>query len=1389
MAGDSDTFEIDLSEGQTVTVLLVPLDVDIEASLEMRDPDGELLASGTAAEVGQPVLLQTVPAANAGVYSITGSSLAGIGRYELEVYLNAALEDESVSGVTNNDTLTAEDLGAAFIPLGSDRAAVLGIGDGETPDLFRFDLVAGQVASLAVSSLAAGAELLLLDSTGGSIAVAAGGHISEFVATSDDTFFASVLAPAGVPYDLVVTRDIALELESNDEIDTAMPLEATGHVLGSVGTAGGGGTIRVAVVSSGSQVTNQLNDDSYFDFTAVRVNGDQVDSLEELSQYDVVVIGDSGVQSQLDGMAEALRLWVESGGGLVATGWTIYSAGASTSPILPDIDAVVPVDTTVYYDYFGSGTVTITDNTHPITEGLADVFYNSNVEFSSAGADNDGVVLGQLGGQDVVVAANKGAGRSVYLGGVYHNRNFGSGDPDRLLEQAVAWASGDPLDAYSFAASEGATLDITTSTPLGGVGLPENTLDPRITLFDPTGTEVDSDDNEADGRNALISYTIPEGGAGRYVLIVESAAGTSGEYTIDVQGAIFGSPFNVSAVTPADGDRLPIAPDEITIVFNDFVALPTLEARDLTVDGQAADDLIVVDGKTVIFLVSGLGEGQHVMVIADGAIEDLQGTAIDAFVSTFDNDFSGPRVTSSTVQEDDIINVGSFIYEAEFSEPLDEGNLDNSDFLLESLSQGGSYTPISFSYDVDSLTLTLEYPELPEGNYQLTLFSGDGRLEDPLGNDLDGEPVAFPLPPNVSGDGVPGGDFFVHFVVDTTTVLFPVPLLGLAPAGSLMYGQTARGLLDPQGDLDTFEVDLEGSQSATLIFTPQDPSIQSRVTLRGPDGAVLAEQTAGAANERVLLNNVAAADAGTYTVEVESVAGAGEFELELVLNALWEAESFGGGSNDALADAEDLSGASISLGGAADRLALLGMADAGGDYFAFEMAASSRATIVLTVEDGTPIDFELLDSNGNLLAIGADTATNVTWDIREFAAPEEGVYYLHVGEGTGEAYSLLVTRSSTFDLEPNSEPESAALLLSGTILGTLGGGGDTGGTGFAYVRSTVGQPWGNSENENAMDRAFGSGNWDDLRYETVNAQELFSSTYSFVFMEGSDDLAIELETFLNANIGLVESFVARGNTVFINAAPNEGDGMSFGFGGVVLFYPDSGRTVTAVDPSHPVLLEPFTPTATTYTGSSFSHASVRSADLTPIIVDENGDAVLAEMQWGAGVAVFGGMTTPNYHSPTIEARNLRANILAYSASQGGDGQDYHAFSVLEGDRFTITTETPGTAAGQPVNELDPGLELVDPDGVVVPHTNQSGNEILTRTATKTGVYLVRVFSETDVPGDYVLSIADNAGPAPPLVVVESDPEDVQNCLRIRSPTASTCLNRSCSHRWTQRICW
>jgi len=201
----------------------------------------------------------------------------------------------------------------------------------------------------------------------------------------------------------------------------------------------------------------------------------------------------------------------------------------------------------------------------------------------------------------------------------------------------------------------------------------------------------------------------------------------------------------------------------------------------------------------------------------------------------------------------------------------------------------------------------------------------------------------------------------------------------------------------------------------------------------------------------------------------------------------------------------------------------------------------------------------------------------------------------------------------------------------------------------AYLRSTVGAPWGQNTNEQAMNLAFGAGLWQDLRFETVDPNALFSASYAMIYLEGGDSNATELQAFLGANQALVENWVANGGRLLLNAAPNEGGNQAWGFGGVTLQYPGAGGSSgQAADPTHPVWHGPFLPVATSFTGGGYAHADVVGPGLTTVILDvDAGVATLAELAWGRGLVLFGGLTTSNFWDPNPESLHLRANMLAY----------------------------------------------------------------------------------------------------------------------------------------------
>ena len=211
----------------------------------------------------------------------------------------------------------------------------------------------------------------------------------------------------------------------------------------------------------------------------------------------------------------------------------------------------------------------------------------------------------------------------------------------------------------------------------------------------------------------------------------------------------------------------------------------------------------------------------------------------------------------------------------------------------------------------------------------------------------------------------------------------------------------------------------------------------------------------------------------------------------------------------------------------------------------------------------------------------------------------------------------------------------------------------------AYIRGSA-PPWGSTSNETAMSRVFGAGGWDDLRL-AGGAGPFATGTgddYTFIFLEGGDSTANELNAYLAANGAAITGWVQQGGRLLVNAAPNVGGSFSLLFGATLNYTGGTAAsTVVAASPAHPVFAGPFGATGTAFSGNSFSHATVSGSGLGAIINrTPQGDVVLAERAVGSGHVLVGGMTTTNFHSPQPNADNLRANIICYAAQpDGADG--------------------------------------------------------------------------------------------------------------------------------------
>ena len=103
--------------------------------------------------------------------------------------------------------------------------SLLGVKSDMMDDTYRFDLAAGQSASVALTSLATdNTTLALYDSqyrllAKGAAAADAGQTIDHFVSQSGGTYYVCITG-GGAPYSLVVTKDAAFNQQSTQHRQT-----------------------------------------------------------------------------------------------------------------------------------------------------------------------------------------------------------------------------------------------------------------------------------------------------------------------------------------------------------------------------------------------------------------------------------------------------------------------------------------------------------------------------------------------------------------------------------------------------------------------------------------------------------------------------------------------------------------------------------------------------------------------------------------------------------------------------------------------------------------------------------------------------------------------------------------------------------------------------------------------------------------------------------------------------------------------------------------------------------------------------------------------------------------------------------------------------------------
>lgn len=544
---DADSFTIDLDAGQTLSLIVTPTATGLQPRVELLDPFGTVIGTASAAAAGQPAGLQATPV-GAGTYTVRVTGLANsTGGYGVLATLNAAFEAEGVTGGANDTAATAQSLDPAFtadvLPGAVRRAAVLGSGATTAwTDYYAVTAAAGDAVTVALKNLAGtGTSLFLEDGAGTVLATGGTGAtnydlgIANFAVSAAGVYYLRVAGGAASTYSLISVKNAAFDSEGNDTAATARPLGA-GGVIGSVSN-GTATTLTLNAIDSGwwSNAGNHTSTNKNYlaGFLAPGTTDRNffVFSLAGIAQ--TVTSAQLRISNPLTGYSSP------------DPSETYEVFDVSTS--LPQLRATGTGQTAIFDDLgtgvgYGAQTVSAANNGGFVTVDLN----TASVTALNAALGGDFAFGGSL----------------TTLAGTANQFVFGFTGAGTDTRQLIV-GLGDPEDWYSVTLAAGqTTLNLLTGTPADGAGAFANTLDPKIDLYDETGTVlVASGVPLGDGRNESLQAAGLTPGA-TYKVRIQSQNGTTGEYSIGL----------AATADPPPSD-LTVAPSSAAINENDTVTV------------------------------------------------------------------------------------------------------------------------------------------------------------------------------------------------------------------------------------------------------------------------------------------------------------------------------------------------------------------------------------------------------------------------------------------------------------------------------------------------------------------------------------------------------------------------------------------------------------------------------------------------------------------------------------------------------------------------------------------------------------------------------------------------------------------------------------------------
>jgi hypothetical protein len=427
------------------------------------------------------------------------------------------------------------------------------------------------------------------------------------------------------------------------------------------------------------------------------------------------------------------------------------------------------------------------------------------------------------------------------------------------------------------------------------------------------------------------------------------------------------------------------------------------------------------------------------------------------------------------------------------------------------------------------------------------------------------------------------------------------------------------------------------------------------------------------------------------------------------------------------------------------------------DYYSLSLNAGETVTLAATGSVSN-LTVELRNSSDIVLATGVGGSANLNSVIQNFAVPTGGTYYARVSGGSGLTsvpYRLVVTKNAAFDTEGNDTPASAQSLDGN--LGALGQ--------VAGMRTSL---YGSTRGGQLFTINLSTGAGSLVGNLPIGANEIeFDNLSGRAFEQAPDGSFFGQEFNIDTGAGI-------GATISNGASFNGMEWVGSTLYATAITGPGSNSTLR--------MLNPYLGTSTVIGPTGFGPISGLAFDPTSGIMygitgGPTGNLLRMNLTTGAATLIgptgfragslevgpdgllYGGGTGPDEFkifriNPATGASTLvgttgigtagLADVTGLALVVTGSDDWYSITVPITANALRLETSTPGDGPGEPVNTLNPKIELYDITGTTLLASGlarpDGRNESIVITGLTPGAtYKVRIAGENGSKGEYFLT--------------------------------------------------